>query len=633
MASDAVSRFFSTFGSVTGVDVPDPNKAQCLVTFAALEPAAAAQAATNKRACNALGGRTLWVEFARDPEEVRRDDAAAAEVAHLDPQHKQQELWCPAVRDSADLGVPGATLVRDFVTPEEEREILAAVDADTRWQRLAKRRVLHYGFAFDYGTRDARSPCAPAPRLCDVLLERAAALPIEGIDRVAACDQLTVNEYERGVGLAPHVDTHSAFGPVLLSASLAGSAVMEFRLLEGSRDGAPTRRAAIHLPPRSLLVMTGEARYWWQHYVPHRKRDSVAGEAERVEREPERVSLTFRERRTGPCECRWPDACDSRMGAAQLLRARARPGMVDAAKGMVDAAERVPDPAALGSPRSIGEDVEIDPRESRGKTSSPSTRRRHHRLNHGPLDEFRERRVYVFAPSFYAPDDVRPRRVNRRRVEISRRVAAVSSANTPRTPPPVPVRRRSAIDSSRRAPLTRASRRSPPTLRPRAPPTPPRGIRIAPRKDAASERCLGRTSTTNTYGSPVDTHAFALIAACKDAGVTRCGASARAGSGGFALQSNVGGAKPETDANVSFADDVSFANFRGARAASSSTPHGAAPSPAASRTLRRYAAAASSSSGGNSKGARVSFAEAEAEAPGAFDAGLEHAVAPATNAS
>ena len=161
MASDAVSRFFSTFGSVTGVDVPDPNKAQCLVTFAALEPAAAAQAATNKRACDALGGRTLWVEFARDPEEVRRDDAAAAEVAHLDPQHKQQELWCPAVRDSADLGVPGATLVRDFVTPEEEREILAAVDADTRWQRLAKRRVLHYGFAFDYGTRDARSRARP----------------------------------------------------------------------------------------------------------------------------------------------------------------------------------------------------------------------------------------------------------------------------------------------------------------------------------------------------------------------------------------------------------------------------------------------------------------------------------------
>ena len=183
------------------------------------------------------------MEFARDPEEVRRDDAAAAEVAHLDPQHKQQELWCPAVRDSADLGVPGATLVRDFVTPEEEREILAAVDADTRWQRLAKRRVLHYGFAFDYGTRDRTPPpCAPAPRLCDVLLERAAALPIEGIDRVAACDQLTVNEYERGVGLAPHVDTHSAFGPVLLSASLAGSAVMEFRLLEEAETAR--RRAA-----------------------------------------------------------------------------------------------------------------------------------------------------------------------------------------------------------------------------------------------------------------------------------------------------------------------------------------------------------------------------------------------------
>ena len=43
-----------------------------------------------------------------------------------------------------------------------------------------------------------------------------------------------MNEYAAGVGLAPHIDTHSAFGPTLLSVSLAGHAVMEFRLHDDS---------------------------------------------------------------------------------------------------------------------------------------------------------------------------------------------------------------------------------------------------------------------------------------------------------------------------------------------------------------------------------------------------------------
>ena len=154
-----------------------------------------------------------------------------------------------------------------------------------------------------------------------------------------------MNEYPAGVGLAPHVDTHSAFGPAILSVSLAGGAAFEFRLLktttgaeedgeaveeegeEGGRRGedpsdpsdpsapslvfrsappAVARRAAIYLPPRSLLVLSGEARYRWQHYVPHRRRDRVAGEAAPRPREPRRVSFTFRERREGGARARGP---------------------------------------------------------------------------------------------------------------------------------------------------------------------------------------------------------------------------------------------------------------------------------------------------------------------------------------
>ena len=177
-----------------------------------------------------------------------------------------------------------------------------------------------------------------------------------------------MNEYPAGVGLAPHVDTHSAFGPAIFSLSLAGNAVMEFRRLadgeeaeaaEGETSARPTvaERHAVALPRRSMLALAAEARYEWQHYIPHRKRDVVlesgsvsdpdSGSRETlrkvsVPRAPRRVSLTFRERRDaakeGPCACAWPAACDSRRGAAQRLKRRARPGLV--AKATEDADTR-----------------------------------------------------------------------------------------------------------------------------------------------------------------------------------------------------------------------------------------------------------------------------------------------------
>ena len=315
---------------------------------------------------------------------------------------------CVAVTTSDALrarGVEGATLVPEFVTEEEEAAILAFLDdrgeesllagtarrgggtanGNVRWQRLAKRRVAHFGFAFDYGTRDAfaraeNSPDGALPWFCRTILERARAMQnadahpegsrktLTGFERAPRCDQLTVNEYPAGVGLAPHVDTHSAFGPAIFSLSLAGNAVMEFRRLadgeeaeaaEGETSARPTvaERHAVALPRRSMLALAAEARYEWQHYIPHRKRDVVlesgsvsdpdSGSRETlrkvsVPRAPRRVSLTFRERRDaakeGPCACAWPAACDSRRGAAQRLKRRARPGLV--AKATEDADTR-----------------------------------------------------------------------------------------------------------------------------------------------------------------------------------------------------------------------------------------------------------------------------------------------------
>lgn len=105
---------------------------------------------------------------------------------------------------------------------------------------------------------------------------------------VPAIDQVTVNEYTPGVGIAPHVDAHSSFTGSILSLSLLGSCCMVFRKAyvatghgaahvissQGSDDGCggqpweeqwkgQDREVVVFLPPRSLLLMSGEARYAW----------------------------------------------------------------------------------------------------------------------------------------------------------------------------------------------------------------------------------------------------------------------------------------------------------------------------------------------------------------------------------
>jgi alkylated DNA repair protein alkB family protein 8 len=99
---------------------------------------------------------------------------------------------------------------------------------------------------------------------------------------------LQVNEYPRGVGLSPHIDTHSAFEGFIFSLSLAGPCIMEFRrytegawlpkdtsstsiMVQTPENGPNFLRRAIYLPPRSMLLLSGEARYAWHHYIPHHK--------------------------------------------------------------------------------------------------------------------------------------------------------------------------------------------------------------------------------------------------------------------------------------------------------------------------------------------------------------------------
>ena len=57
---------------------------------------------------------------------------------------------------SLDINIPGLLVYHDFVSEEEERQLISAIDSKD-WVRLKKRRVQHYGYEFVYGKNNVNS--------------------------------------------------------------------------------------------------------------------------------------------------------------------------------------------------------------------------------------------------------------------------------------------------------------------------------------------------------------------------------------------------------------------------------------------------------------------------------------------
>jgi alkylated DNA repair dioxygenase AlkB len=176
--------------------------------------------------------------------------------------------------------IPGLKLVADFVSLEQERSLLASIDAQP-WRGDLERRVQHYGWVYDYKRRavDDSMYLGPLPSFAADLIAR---LHDEGF-MPKLPDQLIVNEYTPGQGIAKHVDCKPCFGPVVVSLSLGSATTM---VLQRGAD-----KLELRLPVRSLLVLAEDARYLWSHMIPARQSDMVDGVRRTRAR---RVSLTFR---------------------------------------------------------------------------------------------------------------------------------------------------------------------------------------------------------------------------------------------------------------------------------------------------------------------------------------------------
>ena len=96
--------------------------------------------------------------------------------------------------------------------------------------------------------------------------------------------QAIINLYQPGEGITPHIDLLGRYGDGIIGVSFSSSCVMRFdRTEHGTQsyediEGLQDKRTRwdLYLPERSILVLSGEARYDWTHGIDKKKKDFVS---------------------------------------------------------------------------------------------------------------------------------------------------------------------------------------------------------------------------------------------------------------------------------------------------------------------------------------------------------------------
>jgi alkylated DNA repair dioxygenase AlkB len=157
----------------------------------------------------------------------------------------------------------GFRYMAEVLSLDEERDLVAAIQKLSLKEfefegYLAKRRVLSYGWHYDFGDRTLR-PADEIPEFLLAARERAAAFA-----GLAAADlpHALITEYRPGAAIGWHRDK-GVFEEVVGISLLAPCT---FRLRR--KSGTTWERYSLTAEPRSAYVLCGPARTEWEHSIP-----------------------------------------------------------------------------------------------------------------------------------------------------------------------------------------------------------------------------------------------------------------------------------------------------------------------------------------------------------------------------
>lgn len=121
------------------IHITNPERFRCFASFSSPAEATVALTAISTPAAGHADLNTLGKVVARyaDVRVMKKSSPSSMPIV------------TPAVLSAEECGIPGLQLLPEYVSEEEERSLLLALDARP-WKQLARRRVQHYGTTFSY---------------------------------------------------------------------------------------------------------------------------------------------------------------------------------------------------------------------------------------------------------------------------------------------------------------------------------------------------------------------------------------------------------------------------------------------------------------------------------------------------
>ncbi|WED44242.1 alpha-ketoglutarate-dependent dioxygenase AlkB [Legionella cardiaca] len=155
----------------------------------------------------------------------------------------------------------GLTYVPNFISLREEKKLISQIQL-LNWQNIvlfekpAKRRVVHFGLNYIYGTRQVE-PTTPPPIFLHELIQQCADylhLPFSGLAEVL------ITEYLIGAGIGWHRDA-PVFDKVV-GISLGCACEIRFRERKNKKH-----QFKLKLMPGSLYLLSNNIRWHWEHSI------------------------------------------------------------------------------------------------------------------------------------------------------------------------------------------------------------------------------------------------------------------------------------------------------------------------------------------------------------------------------
>jgi alkylated DNA repair dioxygenase AlkB len=219
--------------------------------------------------------------------------------------------------------ISGLQYLPNFINEQEAKQLIDFIDSQ-QWishemtdTNSMKRLTQQYGYTYNFATKTLRtneSEYIPFPKELHFLLER-----IQPLYGETPIQNMIINEYIASQGITRHLDRTDYFGDTVVSLSLLQAVPFNFyefehvdwnkiigirNLNQHTKRKLTGREASVMLAPNSLLVLSGESRYDWQHEIPKNnpilysdigtELYSTDSKWFRRDQDYRRVSLTFR---------------------------------------------------------------------------------------------------------------------------------------------------------------------------------------------------------------------------------------------------------------------------------------------------------------------------------------------------